>query len=266
MKKLIQIKINKWVQQSLMFNPNYVFINSIDLYKDFCATYNIPFDLNNLKSFGMHFSKVIKYLNWNIKKGRHNKLNGYFHLSFTHQIDTQALINKKQTIENINTDLYLNVLSEISNKLNNQEIILKALTGKDFDSEQFYKKLRENSFNNQPLILNNNKLVYETITIEQPKEVNIINQPNEVTIEFVKEWLVNYCQHNPLAKTPIHLLIKNYCDIYFPNIEPTHIFNRSFIQAIRKEGELLWPGSNLHKEDKIKKANTAYIVGLELKI
>lgn len=94
-----------------------------------------------------------------------------------------------------------------------------------------------------------------------------VDHNTKPNFDFMKEWLEEQCiyEKNSIIETPIHILKEHYSKLYLNNINIDNNFNRTFVANIEKIGNILWPGSNLKKEDRKRKQNTAFIRGLILK-
>lgn len=135
MKKLKERKIYNWIINSLELTNDFNFISTQDLYKDYCATYNIVYEQTKVLSFSILLSNLFKKLNWEVQKHRFSSIRGYRNLKFKHNADVFSYLTiegKLKQLHSIENKLYLEALEALDKKISKQtETIKQFLLEKD---------------------------------------------------------------------------------------------------------------------------------------
>lgn len=140
MKKLKERKIYNWIINSLELTDNFNFISTQDLFKDYCATYNITYNQTKLLSFSILLANIFKKLNWNVKKHRLHSERGYSNLKFKHNADVFTHLTREEKLiqlQNIENKLYLEALEALDKKISKQtETIKQFLIEKNIKNDK----------------------------------------------------------------------------------------------------------------------------------
>lgn len=136
MKPIHEKKIIHWISNSLDITTDFNFISTQELYKDYCASYNIEYNEKKLISFSILLTNVFKKLKWDVKKHRTYDKRGYKNLVFknTKKEDVFSLltyekkINELHKIDNI---LYFQAIDELNKKILDNTEILKEFIKKE---------------------------------------------------------------------------------------------------------------------------------------
>lgn len=231
----------------------------------------------------------------------HDFINNYIKENNTNMVASNTVYNYFCFLYQKNTKVltvhaFVPLFCKIYNDINNKQLSKKKfklnqktircledielLPCTSFDSTVNFEKSLSSMFISMPTpsstpIVGNpteTKLNVQTIVHSAIKEgstpgstykVGTIVEPD---FKYIKEWLLKYCIHgdNNITETLIYILKENYSKNYLNNIIIDNKYNRTFIGRIKKISKEIWPESNLIRDDRNRKVNSAVIKGLKL--